>query len=393
MPPFFIRPVRSRAFLPAFLLLACLGIFREARADDKIAPVVTSPRQILICTSSQASPALQKSIADFAAQAGKVPLLKALIDGQEATGFESQTSDELMDKKAYDRAAHNHLVVVGLLSQDPVLAKTSGFDATIDETKKTVYSEGWGYLQGDIGWVESDRNPFLHSRRIKSAPEDTILVRITGTSEAGVVAALQAFEGGMLNGFVVAGPLGRPKTTLLDLDPLATPGPGTLPTQVKIGDGMAALIGWNQIPEQEYRAVLESTGVEPKKMWRYKYLVPGIMEKEPIIRWLGGVNHMAFGNAIDVIECASTDDATAAAEKLSAMSNKDPNFKDRDSSFKSISLAGSGPAWEAPQIADEVMRNDWNIIVTSSGPYLFLSTLPEDGTSAVIAAVSGANTH
>jgi len=169
---------------------------------------------------------LQKSISDFTTHANEVPLLKALIDGKEASDIAPQTSEDLMPDQAYNSAAHNHLVVIGLRSQDPLLIKVWGFDATIDETKKTTYSEGWGYLQGDIGWVESDRNPFLHSHRIKSAPEDTILVKITGTSEAGVIAALKAFQGGMLNGFVVAGSLTRPKTTLLDLDPLPDPASG-----------------------------------------------------------------------------------------------------------------------------------------------------------------------
>jgi hypothetical protein len=375
----FTRHFLPRVFFQPLLFTASLllmGSSGECRADDS----ASAPRQIFICTSSQASSTLQKSVADFTAQAGQVALFKALIDGKEAAGIVARTSESLMPDKAYNTAAHNHLVVIGLGSQDPLLVKVKGFDVAIDETQKTAYSEGWGYLQGDIGWVESDRNPFLHSHRIKAAPEDTILVKITGTSEAGVVAALQAFQGGMLNGFVVAGPLSRPKTTLLDLDPLPSPAPGSIPAQIKIGADTAALVGWNQIPEQEYRAVLESGGVEPKKMWRYKYLVPGMLERQPIIRWLGGVNHMAFGNAIDIIECKSAGDATAAAQKLAGI-------KYKDLAFKAVSLTGSQPAWSCLQAPDEAMDSTWNIIVTSSGPYLFLSSLPPEGTSAVMASV------
>ncbi len=160
-----------------------------------------------------------------------------------------------------------------------------------------------------------------------------MLIKITGTSEAGVAAALRAFQGGMLNGFVAAGPLDRPKTTLLDRDPLPDPAPATLPEKMKIGDADATLIGWNQIPEQEYRAVLEAGGVEPVKMWRYKYLAAGLLEEKPMIRWLGGVNRMGFGNAIDIIECHSPADASAAAEKMSGLSGK-------DSTFKPVVLAG-----------------------------------------------------
>jgi hypothetical protein len=369
----FLRPGMLRSVLCLSLLLS-MGRSEECRADD------SAPRQIFICTSPNLPPTLRKSVDAFMSQADQVPLLKALIDGKEASGIVAQTSEDLMVDKAYNTAAHNHLVVIGLRTLDPLLDKVWGYDATITEKGKSVYSQGYGYMQGDIGWVESDRNPFLHSRRIKSAPEDTIVVKITGTSEAGVLAALHAFQGGMLNGFVPAGPLSRPKTTLLDLDPSPDPAPKTLPAQIQIGSDTAALVGWNQIPEDEYRAVLEAGGVEPKKMWRYKYLVPGMLEKPAIIRWLGGVNRMGFGNAIDVIECGSAAEASTAAEKMSESRYK-------GLSFTPITLSTPQPAWECPQAPDEVMDSTWKIIVTSSGNYLFLSSLPHDGTSAVIQAV------
>jgi hypothetical protein len=166
----------------------------------------TTARQILICSSSQASPGIRKMVDEFATQADKVPVLAALISGNEASGIAKATSEDLLAKKAYDTAAHNHLVVIGLRSQDPVLDKTWGYIAGLDEAKKSFYSSGFGYMSGDIGYVESDRNPFLHSRKIKSALEDTVLIKISGTTEAGVAAAIKAFEGGLLNGFVPAGP-------------------------------------------------------------------------------------------------------------------------------------------------------------------------------------------
>ena len=224
----------------------------------------TGPRAILICTSSQLSPELRKAVDDFTSHGSDVPLFKALISGNESTGVEVQATWDLMDPKAYNTAAHNHLVVIGLQSQDTLLAKVWGYNASIDESKQTAYSLGWGYMKGDIGWVESDWNPFLHSQRIKTAPEDTVTVKITGTTEAGVAAALKAFHGGMLNGFVVAGTLTRPQTTLLDMDPSTDPAPGTLPAQITIGTATATLAGWTQVPQQEYRAVLESGGVEPE---------------------------------------------------------------------------------------------------------------------------------
>jgi hypothetical protein len=373
-----LRAAGPSAAVAFFLLVA--GLFATCRAGD----ASTGPRAILICTSSQLSPELRKAVDDFTSHGSDVPLFKALISGNEATGVEVQASLDLMDPKAYNTAAHNHLVVIGLQSQDTLLAKVWGYNASIDESKQTAYSLGWGYMKGDIGWVESDWNPFLHSQRIKTAPEDTVTVKITGTTEAGVAAALKAFHGGMLNGFVVAGTLTRPQTTLLDMDPSTDPAPGTLPAQITIGTATATLAGWTQVPQQEYRAVLESGGVEPEKMWRYKYLATGILEEKPIVRYLGGVSHMAFGNAIDIIKCHSAEDASSAAQHLSQISYK-------GSAFTSTSLSGGQPAWQCPQATDESMEATWNVIVTSSGPYLFLSTLPSEGTSAVIAAVTGGN--
>ena len=376
----FIRP-RRLAFraLTALFVAASIAALRADDAND-------TPRQILICSSSQASPDLQKLVDDFSAQAANVPVLAALVAGKEAVGITKSSSEDLLVPKAYNTAAHNHLIVIGLRSQDPLLDKTWGFGAGVDEASKSFYATGYGYMSGDVGWVESDRNPFLHSRRIKSAPQDTLLFKISGTSEAGVAAALHAFEGGMLNGFVTAGPLTRPKTTLLDLDPSAEPAPGTLPVRLQIGQDTAALIGWTQPSEEEYRAVLEAGDTEPVKMWRYKYLVPGILEKSPIERWLGSVNRMAYGNAIDIIQCHSSDEAASAAAAMSKLSQKNANSS---AVFAPVSLPGGQAAWQSPQIQDEIVSPSiWNIIVTSTGPYLILSSLPPEGTSAVMAALA-----
>ena len=33
-----------------------------------------------------------------------------------------------------------------------------------------LYVFGFGHLKGDIGLIESDRNPFLHSQHVRRAP-------------------------------------------------------------------------------------------------------------------------------------------------------------------------------------------------------------------------------
>jgi hypothetical protein len=350
--------VLKSKFLLTAIAASTLFVLR-VEADD---------RQIEICTSTQAPLSIRNAVAAFLPHAGEVPLFQALVGAGDAGAIVPQSSEALLDPKAYDQAAHNHLVVIGLESKDALLSKIWGYTTTIDETKKSVYAEGWGYMTGDIGWVESDRNPFLHSQRIKSAPQDTIIVKISGTSEAGVLAALGAFQKGLLNGFVVSGPLSRPQTSLLDLDPNPDPAPVAVPANVTISGKTAMLAGWSELPASEYRGVLEKTKIEPKAMWRYKYLTPGIMEEQPGIRWMGGVHRMAFGNALDIIEFNSDVEASQAATDLAA------------SPFTPQTADGPN-VWTAPMSTDEVMKDPfWNITITSSGPYVLLSSLPTDQT-------------
>ena len=96
---------------------------------------------------------------------------------------------------------------------------------------------------------------------------------------------------------------------------------------------------------------------------------------------------MAYGNAIDIIQCHSADEASAAAEKMSGISTK-------DGGFKPITLSNAPNAWEAPQQGDEnVAAGTWKIIVTSTGPYVIMSSLPAEGTSAVINALASTQSH
>jgi hypothetical protein len=277
----------------------------------------------------------------------------------------------LLNPKIYDTAAYNHLIVIGFPSKDPLLQKVWGFTVTMDDAKKSLYSQGWGYLQGDIGWIECDRNPFLHSQKIKSAPEGTILVKISGTSEAGILAALKAFQQGLLGGFVPVGNIIRPQATILDRMPDPAPAPVKLPDSVTLDGKPALLAGWYDLPENEYRAIEEAAGVAPTRMWRYKYLAHGILEQPSIVRWLGSVHRMAFGNAINIIKFPSPDAAKQAVGKMAS----------RDGYKK---IPGQQDAWTVPQASsspekDEVIDKPyWNITLSSKGSYVILSTLPAE---------------
>jgi hypothetical protein len=332
-----------------------------------------APRQILVCTGTGCSPSLESSARELVSGANNVPLFKALINAGDAEGIVSRTSQELLPDGAYAQAAHNHLVVIGLRSKDPLLDKIWGYTTTIDEEKKEFYAQGWGYLEGDLGWVECDRNPFLHSRKIKNAPEDTIIVKISGTSERGVLAALRAFKNGLLSGFVADGAVKRPKTTLLDQDPIGVPGPVSLPETVQLGDAPVFFAGWMQAPEERYRAILEAATLEPKRIFRAKYLASHILEEAPAVRWMGGVNRRAFGNAVDIVEFQTAAEAKEAAKKIASA----PGFQE-------VGGGGGETMWQAPQLTDECLTKPrWQVSVLYSGRFLLLSTLSANASSEI----------
>jgi hypothetical protein len=335
-------------------------------------------RDVLICSGSNLSPDLRKAVADFTVSVAQAPLLQALKAAGEYGVVKAQDSAALLNPKQYDLAAHNHLIVIGLPSRDELLQKVWGFTVSVDEAQKSLYSQGWGYLQGDIGWIECDRNPFLHSQKIQAAPVGTILVKLSGTSEAGLLAALKAFQQGLLGGFVPVGKLTRPQTTILDRDPDPAPLTVKIPSTVTLGGGKTAtLAGWYDVPENEYRAIEEAAGdLPPRKIRRYKWLAPGFLEEKSIVRWLAGPHRMAFGNALNVIEFASAKDAAAAAEKMAARDKYEP-------------LPGQPAAWSTPignwqNNKDEVIEEAyWHVTLTVRGNRVILATLPADVTLAI----------
>jgi hypothetical protein len=183
-----------------------------------------------------------------------------------------------------------------------------------------MYVFGFGNLLGNIGYIESDRNPFLHAQAIKFAPYETEFVTLSGTTPAGVKLAADAFlKDGLING-VVASDWKRGDTTLLDRDPLS-PGmalPEALPMQV----GKWKLIGITQASEDEYRGVLADTGVEPQVIWRGKYYSPGAWDgagqAHALQDYNAGLHRRSYGNSVWAAEFSSETQASAAAVKIAA---------------------------------------------------------------------------
>ena len=244
-------------------------------------------------------------------------LLEALEKSGAASGKrEAVSSAELLKKEGFEKAAYNHLVLVGRKSGDPLLEKCWGHQAAIDSETKTFYRLGYGTLRGDIGYVECDWNPFLYSNKVRTNAFTTVIVKISGTSDAGVRAALEAFRKGLLNGIVPAGKVERVTKSILDRDPDSTP-PPNLPRKVRAGERNAYLSGWTQPSEEEYRAFLDVAGVMPRRMWRVKYLADGALEDVSARAWVNGLHRLAYGNSVMIAEFA---DASSAEKTFRALS-------------------------------------------------------------------------
>jgi hypothetical protein len=359
--------VASRLCIAAILLLT----LSAAAAENK-------DRNLLVCVGAQATPKMRQAAEELVRDAQQVPLLKALVDTQGAGSAVLQASEELLDKKKFNRAAFNHLIVVGLRSKDPLIDLTWGHNASINEETGTAYMQGFGFLQGDIGYVECDRNPFLYSQKVDDNPFTTWVIRLSGTNEAGVLAAIKSFREGLLNGFVPAGKFKRPQTTILDLDPLMTQAPGAWPKSLKFDKGgPGPWVGWTQVPGNEYRAYIDYGGFEPKALWRVKYLRPGSCQSASLQAWTEGFHRMAYGNAVTVAEFADAAQATKTAASIGGSSG-----------FKKLKLAGHD-AWVADQPTDEGMEQSYGkVYVQARGTRVFLSSLPLAATEDVLKAVA-----
>ncbi len=358
------KPVRW--LLTVVLLLSLISIASAREQKD---------RNIFICISKDASPAIKAAAQDLLANAKNVPALRGLQTTQEAGPAVLKTSEDLLHKKKFKTAAFNHLVVIGLKSKDPLMEKCWDLYLSMDEAKQQVYTQGFGHLKGELGYIESDRNPFLHSGWIKKASFTTSLFKLSGTTERGVLAAVAEFKKGMLNGIVPVGKLTRPKTTILDLDPSVAPCLLQLPQSVPVAENkQAPYVGWHQLPANEYRTYIDQAGFEPVHVWRIKYLVPGAFKGQGALPWLAGFHRMAFGNAVNVVQFK---DAAAAAKTAAAIARHRGWAKDKK--------VGAIQLWSANQPTDEAIKESpGKIYVASHRNYVIMSSLGWTATEAVV---------
>jgi hypothetical protein len=264
-------------------------------------------RQILLAVSKDADPAVKKAALNLIGS----PVFSALesCGGAAAAKPVPVSSEKLLPDSAFKDAAYNNLVIVGLPDQDLLLKKCWGHQIRLSPGEVEVL--GYGKWKGDFGTVECDRNPFLYSQQVKDNLYSTLIIKISGTSVAGVVRAAEAFRSGLLNGIIPAGPGSLAEPSLLDRQPDFII-PPRLPD--KLGEFINA--GWTQPSEMEYRAYIDLAGFEPAKIWRIKYLKPKVFDDVSGEGWVNGLHRLAYGNAVTVAEFASEEEAKKTWDAL-----------------------------------------------------------------------------
>jgi len=324
-------------------------------------------REILVCTAKDA-PA---SIRAAAAALNDARPLAALRQCGAASGDIRLTeSAPLLNARNFRQAAYNNLILVGLPESDPLLAKCLGHQASVKPGR--FYRLGYGTLEGDLGYVECDWNPFLYSDKVRTNPYTTVCVKITGTSEKGLLAAIEAFKNGLLNGVVPAGEVRRSEESLLDLAP-SPAAPPALPETVAAGNFHATQAGWTQPDAKEYRAFLDIGGKEPKQVWRVKYLADKALDGVSGEEWVNGLHRLAYGNTIMIAEFASPADAEALLAGFA---------RQRDA--RTITLNGR-KAVVFDQPTDEAFPKSYGkIYYTAVGSRIIASSLPQEATISIL---------
>lgn len=273
----------------------------------------TKSRLLKICVAGNAAPEVKRDAKRIYDAVSSSPLLSLLG----ANGVETEDSIALSSMDIGARAYH-HLILVGLPS-DPMINAAWQREAKVEDGGFYIF--GFGHLRGTIGYIESDRNPFLHSQAIASAPYETEVITITGSSPAGIDLAVDAFlQGGLINGVVAAPGWTRPSPTLLDRNPLTLPLDAFPDAPQTAGD--AIRVGVTQAGENEYRDEFQDTGLMPTSIVRVKYSSPGLWGKaaqqefSSSVEYQNGLHRRAIGETLWVAQFATAGEAAEAAAKI-----------------------------------------------------------------------------
>lgn len=356
-------------FRPALASLFAAAVACLAGGDCSAAPAVVPQRGVAICVASDAPAQVRAAARSVLAAAGTQPLLASMSAGAPPSAL---TDTRVLFDAPAEARAYNHIILIGL-PDDPMIAQAWQRAAKVEDGGFYVF--GYGHLRGDIGYIESDRNPYLHGAAIKIAPFETEIVTITGSTPAGVAIAASAFlKEGLLNGVVAASGWIRPRATILDRDPLP---PGfALPAWIPARAGHAQCLGVTAAGEDEYRGVLADAGVEPREIWRVKYYHSGDWDAPgaaaAFAEYAAGLHRMAYGNTLWCARFASTSEAAAAAPQIAAAARIE-----RRSGY-----------WTGQQPPYYVGRSAGSLTLWTTGAWVFMSTLPDDDTSDLRAQIS-----
>jgi hypothetical protein len=320
-------------------------------------------RSLKICVAGGAPQSVRQAAEKVLAAVSTHPLLQVMADGHAPATLTD--SDALLAAKAAQRAFH-HLVVVGL-PDDPLVRAVWQREARF--TDKEAYIFGFGHFRGDIGYVESDRNPFLHGRAIQSAPFEAEVVTITGSTPAGVGLAAEAFlKQGLTNGVVAAPGWQRTEPSLLARDPLAPDfAPAAMPPEHL---GSLSRIGVTQATEDEYRGVLADAQLTPQLIWRWKYFAAGNWDgtgdERTYDQYSAGLHRRATGCTVWTARFATAKEAAAALPKIAAAAQ----------------LKSDGHAvWRGQQSPYGYPRNSPGpLALWQRGEWLIMSSLPKPAT-------------
>lgn len=304
--------MRRRDFLAtsgASLLLAMRAPAIHAMAVPEA--FVPPTRGLRIAVDPRAGAATQKAVAQLLESVPSNPLLTLM-----AGADKPRPVDTTKLIKSSNELTYNHLILIGG-PDDPLIQQVWQREAKIAD--KAMYVFGFGGFSGDLGYVESDRNPYLHGIAVRSAPFEAEVITLTGTSDDGIALAVQHLaESGLVNGIVARPGWKRTETTLLDRDPLAPKFQLPKLATDKIGDYMR--IACMQAAEDEYRGVLEDTGVEPQQIWRVKYHKAGAWDGKGAITafdaYANGLHRRAYGSTLWLARFSSAAEAAQAAPKI-----------------------------------------------------------------------------
>jgi len=317
------------------LLLSSLSVLLLSLAS---APAADPALKIAV--SATAPPMVQQAAARVLQATAQHPLLSILASGGKPTQVED--TQALLSGPLNNRALTN-LIVIGL-PDDPMVKACSQREARFDKGG-VVYVFGFGYFQGDVGIVESERNPFLYSSPAAKAPYSAHVLVLTGTTPAGVVLAVDAFlRDGIINGVAVAGAVQRPKPCLIEAAPW-TPA-FRPPTGIAPPSPSWKQIGVTLMGGTELSGALEEGGELPTGGVRIKYWRPGAWtgagEDFSRRHFSTGLHRRSAGNCIAVFQFATPTAAAKAATGIALAAKLDAKGPNRWLKEGDNSLLGAG---------------------------------------------------